>query len=369
MSHFTVLVIGEEPELQLAPYHEFECTGEVDEYVQSVDKLEEAKEGFAQSKTTRMKSPTGELLEVDDFQFFRNPTPDEAARIESRDTNGMRLRREDFGDGKGMTVKVAFVPEGYEPVEVPLSQVESLAEYVESWYGFCRVEHDQPVDLEDSHKYGWYKVDADGNVIEAVDRTNPNKKWDWYVLGGRWTGFFKLKAGADGVLGRPGLFTKGADAGQADAAVKGSIDFDSMRLEAETEAAADYDRIHAVLSQHEPVLAFPEIAEANPELSRDEQAAKYRDQPGLKALREASIHVWDLQRYLVDRADFIRVAGLNAGTTFAVVKDGKWYERGSMGWFGFVADEKSTDAWVEEFSKLIADLPDDTLLSVYDCHI
>ena len=53
MSHFTVLVIGEEPELQLAPYHEFECTGEVDEYVQSIDKLDEATESFANSTTTR----------------------------------------------------------------------------------------------------------------------------------------------------------------------------------------------------------------------------------------------------------------------------------------------------------------------------
>lgn len=26
MSHFTVLVIGDDPELQLAPYHEYECT-------------------------------------------------------------------------------------------------------------------------------------------------------------------------------------------------------------------------------------------------------------------------------------------------------------------------------------------------------
>lgn len=34
MSHFTVLVIGPNYEEQLAPYHEFECTGCDDEYVQ-----------------------------------------------------------------------------------------------------------------------------------------------------------------------------------------------------------------------------------------------------------------------------------------------------------------------------------------------
>ena len=33
MSHFTVLVIGENIDQQLAPFHEFECTGTNDEFV------------------------------------------------------------------------------------------------------------------------------------------------------------------------------------------------------------------------------------------------------------------------------------------------------------------------------------------------
>ena len=31
MSHYTVLVIGDDPEKQLAPFHEFGCTGIDDE--------------------------------------------------------------------------------------------------------------------------------------------------------------------------------------------------------------------------------------------------------------------------------------------------------------------------------------------------
>lgn len=37
MSHFTVLVVGEDVASQLAPYHEFESTGIDDEYVKDVD--------------------------------------------------------------------------------------------------------------------------------------------------------------------------------------------------------------------------------------------------------------------------------------------------------------------------------------------
>jgi len=38
---------------------------------------------------------------------------------------------------------------------------------------------------------------------------NTNSKWDWYKLGGRWLGFFKLKAGftsMKSIIGEPGVF-------------------------------------------------------------------------------------------------------------------------------------------------------------------
>ena len=65
--------------------------------------------------------------------------------------------------------------------------------------------------------------------------TNP--KWDWYQLGGRWTGFFKLKEGREGALGSPGILTEPAEDGWVDGALKGDIDFEGMR-----DAAAAFDR-------------------------------------------------------------------------------------------------------------------------------
>jgi hypothetical protein len=50
--------------------------------------------------------------------------------------------------------------------------------------------------------------------------------------------------------------------------------------------------------------------------------------------------------------------------TFGVVKDGQWYEKGQMGWWGIVRDKKEDEAWQEEFDKLLDGLPDDTLLTV-----
>jgi hypothetical protein len=52
-----------------------------------------------------------------------------------------------------------------------------------------------------------------------------------------------------------------------------------------------------------------------------------------------------------------------------VLKDGEWHERGSMGWFGCVSDEKDKEDWFKQVSDLIDSLPDDTLMTVCDCHI
>ena len=53
----------------------------------------------------------------------------------------------------------------------------------------------------------------------------------------------------------------------------------------------------------------------------------------------------------------------------AIVMDGKWYERGEMGWWGMVSNEQDTDAWNAQVSTLLDSLPDDTDISVVDCHI
>lgn len=70
-----------------------------------------------------------------------------------------------------------------------------------------------------------------------------------------------------------------------------------------------------------------------------------------------------------DQARIKDISNVEEISAFAVVKDWKWYERGKMGWFAVVSDEKDKDAWGEEVKQLLASLPPDTLLTVYDCHI
>jgi hypothetical protein len=298
MSHFTVLVIGDDVEGQLAPYHEFECTGRDDQYVQNIDRLAEAREGFASS------------------------------------------------GGNG----------------------ETFVQWVEGWYGWRPVPEGEEPDLAGEHKYGWYRLTADGDVTEAIDRTNPNRKWDWWVIGGRWTGHFKLKPGASGVAGRPGLFADRAEPGYADQARKGDIDFDAMRDEAGHKAGERYDRARALIGEH-PIRTWDEVREAHPgeiEAARKE----FWGQPAAVALKADRDLAWDgPSEFAVSREEYVEKARRGAVRTFALVKDGQWYERGKMGWFACVSGEKDEAEWDQEFAALLDGLPNDTLLTVVDCHI
>lgn len=59
----------------------------------------------------------------------------------------------------------------------------------------------------------WYAVDDQG--LYTLSTYNPKSRWDWWSLGGRWSGFFKLRPGAKGVKGRDGVFG-GMDDGGVD---------------------------------------------------------------------------------------------------------------------------------------------------------
>lgn len=60
---------------------------------------------------------------------------------------------------------------------------------------------------------------------------------------------------------------------------------------------------------------------------------------------------------------------------FAIVKNGEWFDKGQMGWFAMVQKPNfpykkiSQEQWVEECNKLLADVADDTMLTIVDCHI
>ncbi len=77
MSHFAVLVIGENAEQQLAPYHEFECTGVNDQYIQDLDVTQEYRDRFDEAVQRMVRLADGTEISAYDDQCYREPTPEE----------------------------------------------------------------------------------------------------------------------------------------------------------------------------------------------------------------------------------------------------------------------------------------------------
>ena len=194
-------------------------------------------------------------------------------------------------------------------------------------------------------------------------------KWDWYRLGGRWTGFFKMKPGIEGLTGEPGILTKEAEDGYADCCLKCHIDFQSMRDEAAAGALARWDKAHGLMGEHYQTYESWGVIRERHALDIEKAREAYHTQPAVVALKTDDEFVWAHDDVMCSREEMERRARVNAAIPFAILKDGVWYERGTMGWWGIVSDEKDRDVWAEEASKLLDELPDSTMLSLYDCHI
>lgn len=289
MSHFTVLVIGENPEEQLEPFSE---NLEVPEYESDTVSQEEKDVFLAHYREENKLSP-----EV---------TFEEAYALYGEDWNSNRWRKDDKG------------------------------------------------------------------IWKEYSRYNPNSKWDWYSLGGRWLGYFQLKTGATGTVGRPGAFdNEPRRLGNVDQARKCDIDFEAMRDEAGKEAAGYYDRFWALVGD-QPLPNWEEIRERHGE---DIEAAReeYKNHPVTLLLDQSEEFKHDFLDDILNmaetRGDYIENARRSRAVTFAVLYNGVWYEKGEMGWWGMVSNEKDQSEWNNQFYELLNSLPDDTLLSVYDCHI
>ncbi|EJU15135.1 hypothetical protein LH128_00090 [Sphingomonas sp. LH128] len=187
---------------------------------------------------------------------------------------------------------------------------EQLTAILQPWHEYeCTGIDDEyvvDVDVTDEMRADFEKYADEGQTFEdfvpdwssaevledgrCIRRTNPNKKWDWWTVGGRWTGLLTLKQGATGDLGHRAWCASAAEAGTADRARVSDVDLEAMA---------------------------------------------------------------------------------NAGhplRTFAVVKDGQWFQKGRMGWWACVSDAMSEDEWTSEFDKLLS-ASSDQFITIVDCHI
>lgn len=287
MSHFSVLVFGHDVESLLDPYHEFECTGHNDEYVQDIDETE-----FA---------------------------------------------REDYGRHKDEYV--------------------SFAAFLEDYYGRTKVEFDQAPDINDEHKFGYFTVDANDEVIKVIRRTNPNAHWDWYEKGGRYRDRLLLKNGK-----------------RADSAKKKEIDFDRLRSDAESSALIVYTKARAKMGDTD-FRSWEDVVDDESLGDMDARRAFYHGQEAVMRYYEGvdginRMYGESPASFKVDQETYLRRARNLALNAYAMVNEEKgWMARGKMGWFGMSSDDQSEDDWAQNIGSAIDALDDDELITIIDCHI
>jgi hypothetical protein len=191
---------------------------------------------------------------------------------------------------------------------------------------------------------------------------NPNAKWDWFSVGGRWSGSLQLKDGCYGKNGQGGLgHPANSDPGRADIALAGDVDWEGILNDHETKRADGWDNWASFITQEtsiEKYLAMPRedkklvwehLIEMNDTLTDEFQQAYW--------------FTFDLEYQI--REEYI---GNRRALTFAFVdSEGKWSQRGQMGWWGYVSDENPD--YDEMFWQFVESLPAEQKVYVVDCHI
>lgn len=220
----------------------------------------------------------------------------------------------------------------------------SISQYAEDYYGY------DTINEEGKKKFGRI--------------TNPNRKWDWWMIGGRWEGSLTDINGH--VL---------------DSCRFGDLDLELMksrrvadRREVVDRAAKDLgfstEKFTEIWDRHKPTF--------------DRLTAEWNgDRNGRRwdfFAENLSEEDYDLWQRIFDswrgisgdeRCSNIKeyVENVEPLSTFAILDlEGNWHEKGSMGWWGMVIDEQE-DWGKVTFKDLLSKIEPDHFVTVVDCHI
>jgi hypothetical protein len=332
----------------LAPYMENCCAEPDRKYMEFYDEEERYRKEYEEGSREMVVMPDGRLLLPWNEEFKVKPKEGESP-LES-------MGRHE-------------VPAHLAKRQVPFNETyATFEEFVKEWHGHKERDHL-------TGKFGYWQ--------------NPNAKWDWYEIGGRWAGFFKLKPGEKGFQGKQYNFAQEyPESNRADVCFKAQLDLEGMRKAAVKRAKARWELARKIMVTPE-FLSWEQVKEKfNVTPTRDskgdiEAARKfYWNQPPVKTFRNYGMteegrknELLDLfegpDEFQVPLTEYMDRARRRAVTTHAFVKNGKWHEHGRMMMFATVdpSTELDEETWWSMYSNMLDELPDDALLVLVDCHI
>jgi hypothetical protein len=221
------------------------------------------------------------------------------------------------------------------------------------------------------------RLGRDGDEFFRWSTYNPDGKWDYWRIGGRYTRRFLLKPGAEGR--REPLsweWTFNARHGGAgddpeppeegvDQARKGEINFERMAEKSRSDADNAWRTFEGIVAEFGPL---PQIDFST--ASREESDSFFAS-PIVKAMNEAKLVGWDgryeWNDFRLSGYEFIEQEPLHGMCPFyGYVHEGQWVEKESWNRTTKAFDE--TPGFYKKAVDVLLSLPDDTLLTVVDIH-
>ena len=334
MSHFTVAVITkgkpaiEEIELALAPYQENNMGDCPREYMKFHSYSEEYKDEYENGTTERAKMPSGRLVYTWSSELNREISKEEYEKLKAENVKGLGMTR-GFNEPERYYIRdLEYV--GAEIVTIPYKKLyKTFNEYLEE-------EQNAKFD-EEMQDYGYWE--------------NPNAKWDWYQIGGRYAGRIRTNANNEDVgYGEKSLFYGSKN---------------PYESENENIKCVDSARVKDIIvndpNEYKRKLRFWELYVEGQEPQNEEE-------------KDMIKWVFYKKEYFINKyGTKERYAELESTfTTWAVItKDGQWHEAGTMGWFACSSatiDEEV--AFQENYKKFVFDnAEEDDYMTLVDCHI
>lgn len=383
MSHFTVMLfippqkVGNNPKVtlvkvvedMLAPYQENNMGDCPEEYMEFNDQEDEILEEYNSGSIEQLVLADGTTDDPFDRKYHSAVY---TAALQGDPLAMGEMAKKIQEDGEQFTY-----PEGSMVKEVPYRETYKTVEEFASEY------HGSERDPK-TGKFGYWE--------------NPSAKWDWYQIGGRWSGLLKLKPGAtvgsDGFLGEPSWATdtSSIDERSVDCCQIKNLDVGHYIKETVKQAEEfwaaweifkkskidpwEKERWNGVRGDAIDV-GLLKVLHSGKEPSDEERdfAVKWRDMPGTGNLSDDDPRLdnYDVFDMKTTREEFIAKAldNFNPLSTYAVLTEEGWTSPGEMGWFGmrllYSAEENMEHK--KNFMKFIENHPQDTWLVVVDCHI
>lgn len=229
---------------------------------------------------------------------------------------------ESTDDPKCLDIETADIPmeEMRGKYELEKENDESFSSFVERYYGYTYNEE----------------------LNECGYLCNPNAKWDWYQIGGRWNDMLRLKPGCHGRHGEKDWCNRGRPYKEGFCAQAKLCDVDFSC------SSAVYDR----------AMRFWEIVAESAALQAGESADQYQTFYSKEYYLE---QFGDKHTYAQHVASF--------STWAFITPDGEWHEAGQIGWFG--THDATRESRAAYQAKLDAALKSDPNLwiTIVDCHI